>query len=378
MKRSSIWSACAPILLVTLALVSAGGAGALGTESVDPFARAASTPLAEGMNTTLIGLMLDAISRQNARPESPDRIDSVIVIRHGNVVVEEYPDRLQPASLVRPLSSVTQSVMSLVVGIALDRGLIADLQVPVLSSFPDALGAPDAAPRDGITIEHLLDMTSGLEWTEAGSFETESDIPVMEESRDPVAYVLKKSVVAAPGEQWLESSGSAHVLSALLSRITGAPASYFARELLFDPITLGATPWREDKAGNTRGWTGLSMTPRDLARIGILCLERGAWNGHQVVSAEWVAASTQEHVPTPTEGRPSRGYGYHWWVDAEAGIFYAEASEAAGLYVCPTLDLVVVFTGALPRGHIAFWDLVTDYVLPAARSETLALGNPSG
>jgi CubicO group peptidase (beta-lactamase class C family) len=348
---------------------------AVAVVSSDPFTRDASTPFEEGMNAELVGALFRAIETQNARTDSEDRVDSIIVIRHGKVVVEEYPDFVKPASLVRPLGAATRSITSLLVGIAIDRGLIAGINDPILSYFPNAVPASQADLKGAVTIEHLLAMTVGLEWNEVATFAHDSDVPAMAASADPVSYVLGKPLVDAPGERFLENSGLPHVLSALLTEVTGAPALLLAREFLFDPLGIGATPWIEDKARSTRGWNGLSMTPRDLARIGVLCLGNGTWSGHEIVSSEWIAVSTQAHAAAPTDEQPTRGHGCGWWTDAEAGIYYAEAPEGAGLYVCPALDLVIVLTGAVTEGDVCLSDLVRDYILPAAASQTLALGS---
>ncbi len=364
MRKALIPVSLVTLLLAALALSAVSVDAAV---SSDPFTRSQSTAVKEGMNGALLDTLLRHIEAQNARTDSADRIDAVLVIRHGNVVLEQYPDFLRPATLVRPLGTATQSVVSLLVGIAIDQDLVKGTNDPLGLYFPTA-GASQA-----ITIEHALTMTAGLAWSEAQTFAADSDVPALASSPDPVAFVLGRPSVAAPGERFLASSGLAHVLSALLAEVTGAPAGLFAREFLFDPLAIGASPWLEDSVGNTRGWSGLSLTPRDLAKVGVLCLGRGVWSGREIVSPEWIAAATSPHVAVPTAAQPTRGLGYLWWTDAGADLYYAEDLASIGLYLCPALDLVVVLAGTTADGDVVLFNLVRDYILPAAVAETLAL-----
>lgn len=340
-------------------------------EGSDPFARPVSTAEAEGIDPGLLNAMMEAIRAQNEQADSPDTIDSVIVIRHGNVVLEEYPNPSYPADRLHHLFSVTKSITSLLVGIALDRGWIEAVDVPILDFFPGLLPDDEVGSKSAITLEHLLTMSAGLEWDEDTwpIRDSRNDFGRLESSREPIRYVLGKPLVAPPGELFWYNSGLSHVLSAVVSQVSGMSTLQFARQALFGPLGIEAAYWKQDATGLHKGGTQLYLRPRDLARIGVLCLEGGVWNGTQIVSKAWIEASTRNRI----HGRPDyfagRGYAYHWWTVDEYGVYYASGSQGQHLYVFPDLDLVVVFTATILEGAILPEALTRDYILPAVETD---------
>jgi CubicO group peptidase (beta-lactamase class C family) len=291
----------------------------LASEATDPFARPVSTPEAEGMNATLLDAMLNAVAEQNARTDSRDTIDSVIVIRHGNVVLEAYPNPRYPATRVHHLFSVTKSITSLLVGIVLDLGLIDGLDEPILAYFPSAVPQAEVQSKSAITIEHLLTMSAGLEWDEDTypTSDPRNDFTRLERSSDPIGFVLGKSLIANPGELFWYNSGLSHVLSALITEVSGTSTLDFAREHLLDPLGIGTVRWTRDGIRLYKGGTQLYMTPRDLARIGVLCLNDGVWDNRRVVSSEWLATSTRIRILGRPDYFAGRGYAYQWWTADE-------------------------------------------------------------
>ena len=355
----------AAILFLTLCVGVSGLA--LAEAPSDPFSRSPSSPEAEGMDSELLLAMMAMIEEQNARQGSADTINSVIVIRHGNVVLEAYPNPSYGATSRHHLFSVTKSITSLLIGIALDLGLVGSVTDPILSYFPDVVPLCEVQSKSAITIEHLLTMSAGLEWDEdtLPTSDPRNDFTRLEMSADPIGFVLRKPVVAEPGTLFWYNSGLSEVLSALVAEVSGQTTLAFADEHLFGPLGIEGVRWNRDRAGVYKGGTQLYLTPRDLAKIGILCLNDGVWDGEAIVSSGWLAQSTQ----TRLRGRPNyfagRGYAYHWWTLDEYGVYYASGSQGQYLYVFPEMDLVVVFTGTIQRGEISAEKLAREFILPA-------------
>ncbi len=355
----------AAIYLLLLSVILPGVA--LAAELSDPFSRGLSTPEAEGMDPEPLLAMMAAIEEQNARQGSADTIDSVIVIRHGNVVLEAYPNPSYGATDRHHLFSVTKSITSLLVGIALDLGLIGGVSDPVLSYFSGVIPEDEIQSKSAITIEHLLTMSAGLEWDEdtLPASDPRNDFTRLEASADPIGFVLGKPVVAEPGTLFWYNTGLSEVLSALVAEVSGQTLLAFANEHLFGPLGIEGARWNRDRAGIYKGGTQLYLTPRDLARIGVLCLDDGEWDGRRIVSSEWLAQATQTRI----RGRPDyfagRGYAYHWWTLDEYGVYYASGSQGQYLYVFPEMDLVVVLTATIRRGEISTEALAREFILPA-------------
>jgi CubicO group peptidase (beta-lactamase class C family) len=319
------------------------------------------------MDGALLDDLLVAIGVQNARADSRDTIDAVIVIRHGNVVLEAYPNPHYSETQVHHLFSVTKSITSLLVGIALDLGLIRSLDEPIVGYFSDV----PVQSTSTITVEHLLTMSAGLEWDEDTypTSDLRNDFTRLEVSMDPLGYVLGKPMVAEPGELFWYNSGLSHVLSALIAQVSGISTLAFAQEHLFAPLGIGPVIWNQDRAGICKGGTQLSMTPRDLARIGALCLNNGLWGDRRIVSSEWLEASTRTRILGRPDYFDGRGYAYHWWTADDFGAWYAEGSQGQNLFLFPELDLIVVFTATILDGDIFPLTLARDYILPAVLTE---------
>lgn len=299
-------------------------------------------------------------------------IEGLLVVRGGHILFERYTgaaaiDRLHN------LKSVTKSVLSALVGIALSTGDLGSLDDPLDVFLPELFtSAIDPNKRD-ITVRDLLRMRSGLEWSEWGGCTVE-----MTTRPNWVRYVLEQPLIHPPGEVHTYSTGDTQLLSAILQKATGMTALDFADLYLFKPLGITRRTWPEDPQGITIGGTELSLTARDLAKFGYLYLNGGAWDGRQVVPREWVAESTREHslvVPPDASDRPAIGYGYLWWLREQAGHASHMAVGHGGqfAYVIPDLDLLVVMTGRLSKIPRTFSDnrmirefnVVEDAIVPA-------------
>ena len=260
---------------------------------------ATSTPSAQGMEGAKLDAALAAAQKQDLA------LHSMLVIRHGFVVKEKYYPPVN-AETADELYSCTKSFVSALVGIAIDKGYIADVSQPVLGFFPDRRFEKTDARKKAMTLEDLLTMSSGLAWVEGDA--TYRQMYVTE--RDWVKFVLGLPMAAAPGKKFNYSSGNTHILSAIIQKRTQRNVYDFAREHLFAPLGIENPGWDRDPTGIPIGGWGLKLTPREMAKLGYLYLHEGAWDGKQVVPAAWVRNSTRPHIAAGGLLQ----YGYQWWI----------------------------------------------------------------
>jgi CubicO group peptidase (beta-lactamase class C family) len=311
-----------------------------------------AAPEEQGMDAALLQEMLDAINEQNLS------VDSVVVVHNGYIVTERC---YSPYKKDTPheVYSITKSVVSALIGIAIQEGYINSVEEPVLDLFPGRTFENDDARKRSMTLEHLLTMSSGLEW----------DWDEMVSSRDWVQYVLDQPMYIEPGKEFLYSSGNAHVLSAVIQEASGQNTHEFAQQHLFDPLGIAETNWQKDIDGIVKGGWGLKLVPRDMAKLGYLYLNKGVWDGQQIVPTSWIEATTAKHIQVPEPLEPWDLYmGYLWWLH-EDGPYAAHGMKGQFIYVIPESDLVVVFTGDIPDAKFAQPQLlIRDYIIPACHS----------
>jgi CubicO group peptidase (beta-lactamase class C family) len=288
-------------------------------------------------------------------------IHAIVVERHGRLVAELYRRGLDRQvwsffsrevdfgpTTPHDLRSVTKSVVGLLFGIAQADGRIGALSTPVLDLYPDHADLRSPA-RNAITLEHLLTMSSGLQWNEdfgAYGSRANDDMWLYWTWSIP-RYVLDRPVVAAPGSQWNYSGGTAAVLGEIVARAARSSLPELARARLFEPLGIHDWKWCGDLYGRPMAEGGLRMRPRDMAKIGRLVLDRGLWRGRQIVPADWIATSLRPHIQVDDDGLQ---YGYLWWtatVDHHGHRLPWAAGFGNGgqrIFVVPDLDLVLVVT----------------------------------
>ncbi len=294
-----------------------------------------STPQEQEMDPARLNQMLAVIERDKVA------IDSVIVIRHGYIVLEEYR-RGWSMRRKHMIQSVTKSFTSVLIGIAMQQGLIESVDQRVVDFFPELEIANLDARKQRITLEHLLTMSDGMDWHELDyPYDDERNtLGQMWVSEDAVQHVLDRPMAREPGEQFSYNSGTSIVLGGILEQVTGSSPPAFAREYLFDPLGIGDVSWALTTGGHYHTDGGLYMTPRDMARLGYLMLHNGLWEGEQLISPEWVAQSTTAHYYTPW----GMGYGYQWWTLPRSQAYAATGHYDQRIYIDPERDLVAVFT----------------------------------
>jgi len=277
------------------------------------------------------------------------------------------------------IQSDTKSFVSLCIGIAIDRGYIESVHQSIFDFLPDYrhFRTPE---KEKITIEHLLTMTSGLEWKEwgvsLGSIKNDQ-IGIWFWEDGPMDYVLSRDLVAEPGTRFNYSGGDIQILVEILRNATGMTLAEFSGTCLFEPMGIGSYDWwLVFASGQVQGAGGLKLTPRDMVKTGAMMLNRGIWNESRVISEEWVskcmtpyAGNTGIKVPGEDLGR--LGYAYTWWTKSftydgrETWMYLAIGWGGQKIMVLPELDMVVVFTGANYDANEHQFEILEKFILPA-------------
>lgn len=310
------------------------------------------------------------------RAENMSRIKSLLVSRNGELVVERYFNGTSPRDIAN-VKSVSKSVISALVGIAIEQGYIDGVEQPIGTYFVDRLSTDQDIPKTRITIEDLLTMQSGLETTSNRNY------GAWVQSSDWVGFALRQPLELPPGMIMEYSTGNTHLLSAILTEATGMSTLQFAREYLTGPMGFRLAPWPRDPQGIYFGGNDMEMTPRQMLEFGKLYLNEGRANGKQIMSADWVAASLSRRANSTREN--DRYYGYGWWMRDMAGheTPYAWGYGGQFIVLVPELDLVVVTTssswpGPDRRAHTdRMYDLVEHAVIAPA-SARMARAASSG
>ena len=290
-----------------------------------------AVPAAEQPDTQ--PLVLESVRAAAARLP---RLQSLLVSRHGKSVLEYYAKGAGP-SRVANVKSVSKSLISALVGVAIDRRILEGVDEPIVRFFPEVKGDPRKAR---ITVEALLTMRSGLASTSFDNY------GAWVRSRNWVTYILNQPLVSDPATTFEYSTGSTHLLSAILTRATKTSTRAFLQESLGKPLGFTFSPWQRDPQGIYFGGNDMLMTPRQMMAFGQLYLNRGRVGDRQIVPAWWVDASC-----TP-RGRsrfnPDQTYGYGWWMRDFAGRQGCFAWGYGGQYIMVFRDLrlVVVTTSS--------------------------------
>jgi CubicO group peptidase (beta-lactamase class C family) len=295
-----------------------------------------SSPEAEGMSSEALARLVD-FGATNA-------MDSLLVTRHGKIVLDATYGPFQ-ADLKHRMYSTTKSITSTLIALAIRDGKLDSTDRKLVDFFPDLTIANLDERKKAITIRHLLDMTSGLEWEEGLSGPPTSYI-AMDRSPNWVQYILDRPMVAAPGTVFYYNTGNSHLLSAILTKVTGRSALDYARETLFGPLGIEDVIWRGDRQGISGGGNGLYLKPADMAKFGYLYLRNGQWEGKQLLPASWVDAVRAANIDMNESWSARLRYGSQFWVIPPRDIYMAVGFHRQLIIVMPKHDIVVVATGS--------------------------------
>ena len=302
-----------------------------------------------------------------------DRMLSLLVVKNGLLVVEEYFGSAVRADL-HDVRSVTKSVVSALTGIVIDRGDIGHVDSPI-GGFLDSLVSDLEPEKAAITIENLLTMTSGLEWEESGGFR---DYTEWIRSDDHIGFLLDRPLVAEPGARFTYNSAAVHLLGVVLEQATGMRLPEVADELLFSGMGIARSRWEPLAGGFHNGGVGLDLRPRDLARLGQLFLQQGTSAERRILPAGWVERTSAAHFDWRSNSGSLRGisYGHLWWVvpKAREPFYFAWGFGGQYVVVVPELYLVIVTTNNwrgvgedAGRYERMTMDVLVEYMIPAFR-----------
>jgi CubicO group peptidase (beta-lactamase class C family) len=288
------------------------------------------------------------------------RLHSLLVSLRGQLAVERYYNGAT-ATRAANVKSVAKSIISALVGIAIERRLIAGVDTPIVTYFPELKRAADARKLD-ITIEDLLTMRPGLESTSNRNY------GAWVQSRNWVQHALSRPMLADPGEVMDYSTGNTHLLSAILTTASGVNTWQFANDTLARPLGFTLARWPRDPQGIYFGGNDMLLTPRQMIAFGELYLRRGRVGGQAIVPERWIATSM---VPRGRSGWSGQRYGYGWWVREIAGhdAYYAWGFGGQYIIVVPDLEMVVAATSSPTvaedrRSHrVTLFDLIEQQIV---------------
>ncbi len=294
----------------------------------------------------------------------------LVISQNGTIVREEYFNDGGP-DIQHDVRSVTKSVTGLLIGIAIDEGIIPSVD-QTIGTYIGPLVERLNEEKANITIRHLLTMSGGFAWNELASV---SEYNNWISSSNQVQYLMDRSLSSQPGRSFTYNTAALHLLSVIVSRAAHMRTDEFAQQHLFGPLGIGDRIWEVDRQGYNNGGAGLQLTPRDMVKIGKMMLDRGEVNGKRIVSAQWSDESVSPKIGINASMDFSDGYGYCWWTGRTPKGAYAFANGYGGQFILiePSRRLVVAATnrwsGVPSAAANDQWyrtmDLLVNRVLPA-------------
>jgi CubicO group peptidase (beta-lactamase class C family) len=321
-----------------------------------------TSPEAVGIDSSRLALAFAFLEKERVP------IHTLTIVRHGRVVLDVAFEPF-PRGGRHDIASCSKSVSALLVGLAIADGKIKGTDSLLVDLFPNRTIANRNDRKGRLKLRDILTMRSGLFCIQDALSQIQ-----MFQSPDWVQFCLDLPCAREPGSTFQYFSLNSHLLSAAVQSAYGRSAFDLARERLFAPIGIHDAQWPADPQGTTRGWGDLRLTSLDLARLGLLMLQRGRWGDQQILPATWIDEMTSPLAPT---GRSNqfKSYGYQTWVTDNSAVFKGRGGQR--LFMIPSQDLIVVTTaGASDDQEIAIDRLVPEFVLPAVISPQPLSENP--
>ena len=282
-------------------------------------------------------------------------IYGALIIKDDNVIGEYYKEGYNQDSIFT-LQSCSKSVTSSLIGIAIDKGYIRDVNVPISEYFPEILESNNQNLKE-ITIWHLLTHTSGLNMNDTNNWNE------WRTSENWVDYILIRGSKSKPGTRFDYSTGNSHLLSVILQKATGMTAYDFGKKYLFEPLGMESVKCELDPQGYSDGGNGFSMNIYDMAKFGRLFLNKGEWEGKQIIFQNWIEESTKVQFDRKAG---SANYGYQWWVrtfgSQKYASYFAQGHWGQFIFVIPEINLMVVFTSHHEGSTNMYWNFVNEVV----------------
>jgi CubicO group peptidase (beta-lactamase class C family) len=296
-------------------------------------------------------------------------IHTVLIIRKGYIIAEQYFSRYFDQYTEHKIASCTKSFTSALIGIAIEEGYIDGIDAKMVDFFDAYEIANMSQEKSNITLEHMLTMSAGLDWNELDYLysDPQNTNYQWKRSDDWIQFVLDRPMEYSPGEVQDYNSGLSELLACIVQKTTGIRADSFAVEKLFNPMGITEYYWPLNPQGYARGGGGVRLTPRDMAKLGYLHLQEGMWEEEQLVPVSWISASGVKHIIA--QHMPGFYYGYQFWVFESGTIYTALGYGGQWIMIIPDYDMVVVFTNHFVEGIYDQWitpiRLLNEYILPS-------------
>lgn len=323
-----------------------------------------STPEEQGMDSS-------ALARLVAFGGSHS-LDSLLIVRHGRIILDAcYAP--YTANIPHEIFSSTKAVTGTLLGMVYKDGLLDRLDHPMLDFFTDRHVANVDDRKQAITVQNLLDMTSGFDWDqgfENGKEQTRIDL---ERSSNWTQFILDRPMAHTPGEVFNYSNGDADLVSAIITKLTGKLAEDYAREKLFAPLGITNWHWDRDPQGLSIGDGMLTLLPRDMAKLGYLYLRHGEWEGKHLLPPGWADVLDHKTVNMHAPEDPNQSYSNFFWIFPQRHVYMATGLRGQLIAMFPDLDIVTVTTA---RKFVSFRALI-DGVHDAVRSGAALPPNPN-
>ncbi|MHA2289641.1 MAG: serine hydrolase domain-containing protein [Promethearchaeota archaeon] len=284
-------------------------------------------------------------------------MDSLLLIRNGYLVYESYPSApTYDENTLHNLHSVTKAFTSALIGIAIEDGYIGGLNDYVLDYFPNKTFANMDSRKESITINDLLTMRAGL---------SEVYMSSILSSSDALQYILDQQMKDQPGTVYRYNGGPSHLLTLILDQITPNGTLSYAETSIFEPLNVSNFLWATDQQGVPGGGSGLSLTPRDMAKFGFLYLNNGKWNGVPLIPSQWISESTKSYHDIGSDPKLGTvGYGYYWHIFKGINSYAIPGAGTQLIVVIPSSNIVVISTGSADFLS-EFVSLLVDYIIPS-------------
>jgi len=321
-------------------------------------------------------------------------VHSMLIFKDNKLVFEEYLQghkyqwdapyhhgewTIWNRKMLHGVKSVTKSITSTCIGIAIEHGFIKSVHQSIFDYLPEHQHL-NSNGKDKITIEHLLTMTSGLEWDEWGtplSSPKNDIIGLWFFYDDPITGVLSRPLIHEPGTDFTYSGGGAIVLGEIIKNATNMKIDEFSRIYLFEPLGIDSSNWAiEFENGVIEAAGSLELTPRDMIKIGATFLNKGVWEDQQIVSEHWIKKCSTSYpgnhgiiIPGVNAGR--NGYSYSWWIKSylksgkRINMFNAGGWGGQEIMIFPELNTTVVFTGGNYVSRVKVYKIIEKNILPA-------------
>ncbi|HLA52198.1 MAG TPA: serine hydrolase domain-containing protein [Flavitalea sp.] len=311
-----------------------------------------STPEKQGINSGTLDSMLRFIRETN------QNIHHLTIIRNEHTIVDAdiYP---YSSHYLHDIASVTKSITALLIGIGIDKQFIRNEDEPVLKFFPEIKSSDSVL--NSLKIKHLVTMTSGFA---CGSTDGEKALSDMRNSKDWVRFIFDLPIVAAPGKSFSYCSCNFYLLAEIIYRATHLTPHDFARKYLFALLKIQKSEWLSNYKNINHGWGDLFLFPEDMAKLGILVLQKGKWQDKQIISQHWV----NKCLTTVSMLNEEKGYGYGWWTYDNGGFYEAAGRGRQTISIIPARNMVVTMLGgefdAGAIGKYIFQSIQSDKALP--------------